>query len=240
MLNFALGRCNGESLRVLCLGSHSDDIEIGCGGTLLNLIASHPHVSVNWVVFSGSKERAAEARSSAGAFLEGASDTECHVEGFRDGFFPYVGHDIKQYFEELKARCSPDLIFTHYRDDRHQDHRLISDLTWNTFRSHLILEYEVPKYDGDLGSPNVFVHLDETTCRRKVRMITTAFQTQQNRHWFTDETFFALMRIRGIESGSSTGYAEAVFCRKAIVGMATPLMSPVNDFTPATHSGNKL
>jgi LmbE family N-acetylglucosaminyl deacetylase len=216
MLNIALGTGADGPLRILCLGSHSDDLEIGCGGTLLKLIAANRNVAVQWIVFSASEERAAEARTSAMNFLDGAAETEIVAEKFRDGFFPYVGYDIKQYFEDLKRRSSPDLIFTHYREDRHQDHRLISDLTWNTFRNHLILEYEIPKYDGDLGSPNVFVPLDETTCRRKVQAITSLFQTQRNRHWFTDDTFFSLLRLRGIEAGAASGYAEGFFCRKAV------------------------
>ena len=217
MLNIAVTALNGTPLHILCLGSHADDMEIGCGGTLLKLIESYRNVSVEWVVFSASESRASEARTSAMKFLEGAAQTKISVEAFRDGFFPYVGYDIKQYFEELKGRCSPDLIFTHYRDDRHQDHRLISDLTWNTFRNHLIFEYEIPKYDGDLGSPNVFVHLDEEICRRKVRGIVDAFQTQRNRHWFTEDTFMSLLRLRGIESAAPDGYAEGFFCRKAVL-----------------------
>jgi LmbE family N-acetylglucosaminyl deacetylase len=215
MLNIALGRNGGSPLQVLCLGAHSDDLEIGCGGTLLKLIQSHPRVSVHWVVLSATEKRATEARTSAMKFLEGAADTEVEVKAFRDGFFPYVGSDIKEFFEGLKPRCSPDVIFTHYRTDRHQDHRVVSDLTWNTYRDHLILEYEIPKYDGDLGSPNCFVPLDQATCRRKVGMITEYFQTQQNRHWFTEETFLALLRLRGIESGAQGGYAEGFYCRKA-------------------------
>ena len=168
MLNLALDRSNGAPLNILCIGSHADDLEIGCGGTMLKLIAAHRNLTVRWVVFSGNGEREVEARRSAGKFLEGA-EGHIEVKMFRDGFFPYVGYEIKQCFEELKGRCSPDLIFTHYREDRHQDHRLISDLTWNTFRDHFILEYEIPKYDGDLGSPNFFVHLDEAICRRKAR-----------------------------------------------------------------------
>jgi LmbE family N-acetylglucosaminyl deacetylase len=215
MLNIAPGRDHGGPLKILCLGSHSDDLEIGCGGTLLKLIAARKDVTVHWVVFSADEQRAAEARASAARILEGAQQ-HVEVKGFRDGFFPYVGYDVKQYFEELKRRCSPDLIFTHYREDRHQDHRLISDLTWNTFRDHLILEYEIPKYDGDLGSPNFFVHLDEDQCRRKVRCIIDSFQTQQNRQWFTEDTFLSLLRLRGIESAAPGGYAEAFFCRKAV------------------------
>jgi LmbE family N-acetylglucosaminyl deacetylase len=207
---------HGEALRVLCLGAHSDDLEIGCGGTLLKLIASRRNVTVDWVVFSGNDRRVDEAKASAEMFLKGTTHT-IEVKSFRDGFFPYVAYDVKQYFEELKPRCSPDLIFTHYRDDRHQDHRLVSDLTWNTFRNHLILEYEIPKYDGDLGSPNVFVHLDQETCSRKVRQIIEQFQTQHNRHWFTDDTFLSLLRLRGIESAAPGGYAEAFYCRKGIL-----------------------
>jgi LmbE family N-acetylglucosaminyl deacetylase len=220
MLNVTLGR-SAAPRRILCLGSHSDDLEIGCGGTLLKLIEADADVRVHWIVFSASEARAAEARTSAMKFLDGAAEREIEVQAFRDGFFPYVGYDIKQFFEELKRRCSPDLIFTHYREDRHQDHRLISDLTWNTYRDHLILEYEIPKYDGDLGSPNCFVPLDEATCQRKVQSIVELFQTQQNRHWFTKETFFALLRLRGIESGAPSGYAEGFHCRKAVLDLTT-------------------
>jgi LmbE family N-acetylglucosaminyl deacetylase len=216
MLPLRFGGTGEPALRVLCVGAHSDDIEIGCGGTLLRLIESCPRVSVHWVVLSGADQRAMEARASAEKFLEGAGAKQVEVQAFRDGFFPYLGYEIKQFFEDLKPRCSPDVIFTHYRDDRHQDHRLVSDLTWNTYRNHLIMEYEIPKYDGDLGSPNCFVPLDETTCRRKVQWITDLFKTQHSHRWFTNETFFSLLRLRGIESGASSGYAEAFFCRKAV------------------------
>jgi len=222
MLNVALPAKSDSHLTLLCLGSHADDLEIGCGGTVLKLMAAAgKRVCVNWVVFSGSHERAAEARASAARFLDGAAQQHVETKAFRDGFFPYVGYEIKQFFEELKQRCSPDVIFTHYRDDRHQDHRLISDLTWNTFRNHLILEYEIPKYDGDLGSPNVFVHLDEEISRCKVRSIIDAFQTQHNHHWFTEDTFLSLLRLRGIESAAPGGYAEAFYCRKAVVDLGS-------------------
>ena len=219
MLAIGLARNSGSPLRLLCLGAHSDDVEIGCGGTLLKLIGDHQHVIVQWVVFSASGQRAVEAGASAAKFLEGA-EQEVEIKDFRDGFFPYVGYEVKQFFEDLKQRCAPDLIFTHHRDDRHQDHRVISDLTWNTFRNHLILEYEIPKYDGDLGSPNVFVHLDEATCQRKVQGIVDLFQTQQNRHWFTADTFLSLLRLRGIESAAPGGYAEAFYSRKAVFDTA--------------------
>ncbi|MEO8256934.1 MAG: PIG-L deacetylase family protein [Acidobacteriota bacterium] len=219
MLSLALNHGRGSPLRILCLGAHADDVEIGCGGTVRTLIESERQVSVHWVVFSASEARAIEARRSAARFLDGAVETTVEVKGFRDGFFPYLGHEVKEFLETLKQRDAPDLIFTHYRDDRHQDHRLISDLTWNTFRGHLILEYEIPKYDGDLGIPNCFVALDQATCRRKVDWITELFQTQQNRHWFTEETFFSLLRLRGIESGSPSGHAEAFYCRKALLDL---------------------
>jgi len=216
VLNLLVRRTASQPLKILCLGAHADDVEIGCGGTLLNMVAAHHDVRVDWVVFSGSEQRANEARASAARFLDGAATQNVEMKSFRDGFFPYVGYEVKQFFEELKQRCSPDIIFTHFRDDRHQDHRLISDLTWNTFRDHLILEYEIPKYDGDLGHPNFFVHLDEPTCQRKVRGIIEAFQTQRNRHWFTEDTFLSLLRLRGVESSAPQGYAEGFFCRKAI------------------------
>ncbi len=219
MLTLGLNTDSGLPLRVLCLGSHADDLEIGCGGTVLKLLQCRRQVEVHWIVFSGTANRAAEARRSAFTFLEGAPKADVEVQEFRDGFFPYVGYQLKEFFEALKPRSSPDLIFTHYRDDRHQDHRLISELTWNTFRNHLILEYEIPKYDGDLGSPNVFVPLDEDTCRKKARSIIGAFQTQHNRHWFAEDTFMSLMRLRGVESGAPGGYAEGFFARKAVCAL---------------------
>src|SRR6476660_5698364 len=175
MLNVALGTNRGSPLQVLCLGAHSDDIEIGCGGTILKLLEARRDVRVCWVVFGASQELADEARTSVMRFLEGAVTKEVEVQSFRDGFFPYVGSEIKEYFEALKLRCAPDVTFTHFREDRHQDHRVISDLTWNTYRNHLILEYEIPKYDGDLGSPNCFVSLDDATSRRKAQQITECF-----------------------------------------------------------------
>jgi LmbE family N-acetylglucosaminyl deacetylase len=201
---------------VLCLGAHADDIEIGCGGTLLKLTRDHDGLNIRWVVFSAKGSRAREARSSAKAFLADAARTKVVVKQFRDSFFPADAEGIKGYFEEIKAAFRPDLIFTHYREDRHQDHRILSDLVWNTFRSHLILEYEIPKYDGDLGIPNFFVRLDEELCRKKAAYLSRFFQTQTNKHWFSEDTFLALMRLRGIECASPTNYAEAFFCRKLV------------------------
>jgi LmbE family N-acetylglucosaminyl deacetylase len=215
MLSFV--RRPHEPLRLLCLGAHSDDIEIGCGGTILRLLQEQRDVHVMWVVFGATHRRAQEAGHSADLFLEHAAEKSVVVKGFRDGFFPYIGGEIKEYFEQLKQEYAPDVIFTHYRQDRHQDHRVISDLTWNTFRSHLILEYEIPKYDGDLGNPNFYVRLDESTCLTKTNHLIAAFQTQANKHWFTEDTFLSLARLRGIESNVTATYAEAFYCRKVAV-----------------------
>ena len=199
---------------MLALGSHADDIEIGCGGTILRLLRGHSDVEVNWIVLSGGRDRAEEARASAESFLEGAAEQRILVENFRDGFFPYEGAAVKEYFERLKSEVAPDVIFTHQRHDLHQDHSLVSDLTWNTFRDHLILEYEIPKFDGDLGTPNFFVHLDEETCDTKVARLMSHFVTQLDRHWFTADIFRSLLRLRGMEAGSPSGHAEAFYCRK--------------------------
>ncbi len=170
----------------------------------------------SWIVFSGKERRALEARKGAEKFLLKAGRREIGIRDFRDGFFPYLGADIKQYFEELKGKISPDVIFTHYREDLHQDHRLISELTWNTFRRHLILEYEIVKYDGDLGRPNFFVMLNERVCKKKIAFLMGAFKTQKEKSWFTADAFMSVMRLRGIESGEPEGYAEAFHVRKLV------------------------
>lgn len=217
MLTLTFGDARAANPRILCLGAHSDDIEIGCGGTLLKLIEHYSGASFHWVVFGANHPaRAAEATASANAFLSPVKEKEIVVKGFRDSFFPYIGVEIKEYFEQLKP-IAPDIIFTHYRHDLHQDHRLLCELTWNTFRDHLILEYEVPKYDGDLGTPNLFVHLDKGHCSRKIKLILDNFETQGERHWFTEDTFLSLLRLRGVESKSPTHYAEAFYCRKAVL-----------------------
>jgi len=207
-------------LRVLCLGAHPDDVEIGCGGTILRLLAARRNVECHWIVFSGAGgPRAAEAERGAGLFLARARRRQVVVHGFRDGFFPYVGAAIKEAFEGLARNVSPDLIFTHTRADRHQDHRVISDLTWNTFRSHLIVEYEVPKYDGDLGVPNLFVPLKPAIARQKIRHLHAAFRSQRSKRWFTADTFHGLLRLRGVESGAPEGLAEAFYGRKTILSL---------------------
>lgn len=202
--------------RILCLGAHSDDVEIGCGGTLLEAFDRNPDVHVTWVVFSARDNRETEARSSASAFLDRVkADVITHA--FRDGFFPYNGADIKNEFEALKGLGEPDLIFTHYDRDCHQDHRLISELTWNTFRNHLILEYEIPKYDGNVWDPNVYVPLDGSIVGRKVEHLMTHFGSQRDKRWYDEETFKAVMRLRGVECQSPSGFAEAFHARKIVI-----------------------
>lgn len=205
-------------LKLLCLGAHADDIEIGCGGTILQLLSTRSNLNVVWVVFSAPGEREREARAGASLFLERAKAQKVIVMDFRDGFFPYQGADIKESFEQLKKEVDPDLIFTHYRDDRHQDHRTISDLTWNTWRRHLILEYEVPKYDADLGTPNFFVPLAKEVYARKAKYICDVFQTESTKAWMTEDTFQAMMRLRGVECAAPDKYAEAFHCRKLVLG----------------------
>ncbi len=201
-------------MKILFLGSHSDDIEIGCGGTILRWAQEYPELDVTWVVFSALGERMTEARKSAEAFLENVSSKNIILHEFKDGYFPYHGAQIKDKFEHLKVITRPDVIFTHYRNDLHQDHRLLSELTWNTWRDNFILEYEIPKYDGDLGSPNFFIQLDRIVCDRKTSLLMEFFQTQANKHWFTSETFNAILRLRGVECKSQGGYAEAFYGRK--------------------------
>jgi LmbE family N-acetylglucosaminyl deacetylase len=204
-------------LRILCLGAHSDDIEIGCGGLILELLERYPRAEVDWVVFSALVEREREARRSAALYLKRASRSRVVVHHYRDGFFPYDS-EIKSVFEDLKQQVSPDLVLTHYRGDRHQDHRVLSDLTWNTFRNHLVLEYEIPKFDGDLGAPNFFRPLKRATCARKVKYLNGAFGTQRDKHWFSEATFMGLMRLRGMECRAADGYAEAFYARKVTIG----------------------
>jgi LmbE family N-acetylglucosaminyl deacetylase len=207
----------GRRLTLLCLGAHADDIEIGCGGTILTLLASHPGSRVHWVVFSASGRRATEARRSAARFLRAAGAATVALHGFRDGFFPHQGAAIKEAFEALKP-VAPDVIFTHHERDRHQDHRTVNELSWNTFRDHLILEYEVPKYDGDLGSPNVFVPLAPRVRRRKLAILMESFPTQRRKRWFSISTFDGLMRLRGVECAAGGGYAEGFYTRKLTLG----------------------
>lgn len=214
MLGLEFNNKDGQGIKILCLGAHCDDIEIGCGGTLSNMLGKYKNAEVHWVVLSSDSRREKEARSSANLFLRNAKIKNILVKKFRNGYFPYVGGEIKDYFEDLKNNFSPDVIFTHYRLDIHQDHRVTSDLTWNTFRNNFILEYEIPKFDGDFGSPNLFVPLKYPDCQRKVNKILKSFTSQSEKHWFTEELLLSTLRIRGMECCSSTNYAEAFYCRK--------------------------
>ena len=213
MLTLNLPGGESDVLSILCVGAHCDDIEIGCGGTLLELAAQR-RVRVTWLILSSDPERGREARRSAAAFLGHAADVQLDIREHRDGFLPYLGPQVKEEFEQLKRRVQPDLIFTHHRHDLHQDHRLASELTWNTFRNHLILEYEVPKYDADLGQPNVFAALSAETCRRKVETLLASYTSQASKAWFTSDLFMGLLRLRGMESNAPSGLAEAFHCRK--------------------------
>jgi LmbE family N-acetylglucosaminyl deacetylase len=206
-----------RALQILCLGSHSDDIEIGCGGTILRLGEQYPGSVFHWVVFSAEGVRSKEAQRAAELFVDRDRLRGPLLKTFRDGFLPFQGAELKDVFEDLKKTVSPDLILTHSREDAHQDHRLVCELTWNTFRNHLILEYEIPKYDGDLGRPNVFVPLEREVCLKKVRHLMETFQSQRSKHWFQEETFLGLMRLRGMECNAPSGYAEAFYSRKLVL-----------------------
>jgi LmbE family N-acetylglucosaminyl deacetylase len=203
---------------VLCIGAHCDDIEIGCGGTLLRLLDANPALEVHYLVLCSDALRKREALDAARRLLGDAAEKRVRVHAFRDGFLPWSGGEVKECFEALKRSVSPDLILTHTRGDLHQDHRLASELTWNTFRDHCILEYEIPKYDGDLGAPNFFVPLSEAQVARKLEIVVGAFASQRARRWFDAETFRALLRLRGVECNAA--HAEAFHARKLVLAPA--------------------
>jgi LmbE family N-acetylglucosaminyl deacetylase len=204
----------GDRLSVLCLGAHSDDIEIGAGGTLLSWLDQGIRLDVHWCVLSGIDERGREARASADDFLRTAANRTIEILDFRDGFFPEQAHQIKIWFEALKDRVNPDVILTHRRDDAHQDHRQVARLAWNTFRDHLIFEYEIPKWDGDISLPNLYVPVAARLMRRKVDLLVAHFGSQRSKHWFDAETFLGLARLRGMECRADERYAEAFIARK--------------------------
>jgi LmbE family N-acetylglucosaminyl deacetylase len=206
----------GSPLSILCLGAHADDIEIGCGATLLRLLAERPGSRVRWVVFSANETREPEARASAAAFLSGSPESVVEILHFRESFFPSVAPEIKTTFERLKGGPAPDLVLCHRPVDLHQDHRTIGELAWNTFRNHVIAEYEIPKYEGDLGQPNLFVPVPRAIAMKKIELITTHFPSQANRAWFRGETFEALMRVRGVECNAPEHFAEAFYTRKLV------------------------
>jgi LmbE family N-acetylglucosaminyl deacetylase len=203
--------------RVLAVGAHSDDLEIGCGGTILALTRAHPDVTVHWVVLAAPGARGDEARRGAEVVLADAATAAVEIHSFRDGYLPHTAAEVKDTFEDLKARVEPELVLTHTRDDLHPDHRLVCELTWNTFRDHLVLEYEIPKVDGDLGTPNVFVPLPQPLCSQKVEALERHFGTQRGKRWFSEDTFWSLLRLRGLECQSPTRYAEAFYSRKLVL-----------------------
>jgi LmbE family N-acetylglucosaminyl deacetylase len=217
MFNLSLGSQENDVNSILFIGSHCDDIEIGCSGSVLKFVEKYPNALFYWVVLSSNTKRKKEAVDSAEYFLKDAKHKVIDICKFRNGYFPYIGAEIKDYFEDLKSKINPDIIFTHYGADYHQDHRITSELTWNTFRNHMILEYEIPKYDGGLNSPNMFIPVSEAICKTKIDSLMHFFASENNKQWFSEETFKGLMRIRGIECNSPSGYAEAFYCRKAVI-----------------------
>lgn len=217
MLNVTFSNSNREGLQLLLLGAHCDDIEIGCGGTLLKLIENYQIKQVKWVVFTSNETRKKEAVSSAKEFLKPVRDSEIQIHNYKDGYLPSVWSNLKNEFEKIKNCYAPDVIFTHYKNDLHQDHRVINELTWNTFRNHAIFEYEIPKYDGDLGNPNFYVSLDKNQVKKKNKLILGNFESQREKHWFDDTLFASMMRIRGVECASASNYAEAFYSRKQVL-----------------------
>ena len=214
MLNLSLSQALERNPKLMLLGAHCDDIEIGCGGGLIQLLEENPELEVNWIIFSSNEIREKEARSSAEEYLSNVKRKSIQILNYKNGFFPHEMHKIKLYFEKLKKQIEPGVIFTHYRQDLHQDHRTINELTWNTFRSHFILEYEIVKYDGDLGVPNVFCPLTKNTTDSKIKRLMNHFGSQADKQWFTENTFEALLRIRGIECNAESGFSEAYYGRK--------------------------
>ena len=202
---------------ILCIGCHSDDIEIGCGGTVLKLLERHPGANVHWVVLSAAGQREEEARTSARQFLAAAQQSRVVVGEFRDRYFPSQAEEVKDFIHDIARATTPDVVFTHRLEDRHQDHRLVAEVTWHAFRNHLVLEYEIAKYEGDLGQPNVYVPLSEELCRHKIDTVHEAFASQRDKPWFTPDTFWSLLRLRGLECNSPTRYAEGLYCRKMVL-----------------------
>lgn len=216
VISALLQYANESRPKVLCLGAHCDDIEIGCGGTLLKIMEDRPEAEVHWVIFSANDTRRDETRIAAREIIGESNLANIHFFDFRDGFLPYQGAEVKESLNRLSQEIHPELIFSHHRADAHQDHRLISELTQNHFRDHLILEYEIPKYDGDLGQPNLYVPLDSSTVNRKIRILLNSFSSQSAKHWFSDETFRSMMHLRGIESGREHQHAEAFYSHKLV------------------------
>jgi len=210
-------RRDQNKLNLLVLGAHCDDIEIGCGGTLLKWTMEARIQKVIWVIFSSNQARKEEAQRSAEMYLREIPESEIIILDYQDAYLAFAAKEIKDKFEEIRHLMNPDIVFTHYRNDRHQDHRLLSDLAWNTFRNHLVLEYEIPKYDGDLATPNGYVAIPSDHVNRKVKLLLECYASQVSKHWFDEETFKSLMRIRGLECNSPSHYAEAFHLRKCLL-----------------------
>ncbi|HEU5297042.1 MAG TPA: PIG-L deacetylase family protein [Burkholderiaceae bacterium] len=206
-----------DNLRVLCLGAHSDDIEIGCAGTLLRWLREYERVDLTWCVLSAGGERAAEATRSARALTRRASSCNVLLGEFEDGCLPADYRRVKDFLTELRSRGDVDVVLTHCLEDRHQDHRLVAELTWQIWRDHLVLEYEIPKYEGDLGHPNLLVSLPPALVKRKIDHLLRHFASQRSKSWFSAQTFEALMRIRGVEARAASGWAEGFQMRKAVL-----------------------
>lgn len=220
MIGLDFGVPPDQPLRLFCLGAHSDDIEIGCGGTIRRLVNRPGGLECRWMVFSGTPERAEEARRAAADLLDGALAASIDVLDFRESYFPYDGAAVKDAVQDAARAFTPHVVLTHYRDDRHQDHRVLSDLAWNAFRDSLVLEYEIPKWDGDMGRPNVYVPIGPDDAQRKITTIMERFATQGSKAWFDEETFWALLRIRGMECNSPSRFAEAFYGRKVLLDPA--------------------
>lgn len=220
MLQPSLFANRNQPAHLLCLGAHCDDIEIGCGATLLSMVEANPTLRITWIVFTSTEARKLEAIDGANRFTSGAANLDVRIYDLQDGYLPYHGEQVKPLFEQLKFDIAPpDIVFTHYRHDLHQDHRKISELTWNTFRNHLILEYEIPKWDGDLGNPNLFFPISEKNGTKKIQYLQAVYNSQQKKRWFTDDLFWSLMRIRGMECNSPSRFAEAFHVRKLTLAL---------------------
>ncbi|MEO4001484.1 PIG-L deacetylase family protein [Mesorhizobium sp. CAU 1732] len=213
-LQFAGGN---RPLSILCFGAHSDDIEIGLGGTILTLIETNADLEVYWCVCSASGKRADEAEASANAFIGNGARQHLEFGNFEDSYFPSQSPQIKQWMVDIRARTTPDVVFTHTRDDAHQDHREVCELTWNVFRDQLILEYEIPKWDGDVGRPNMYSPISREHMDRKIDLLETHFGSQRSKDWFDDELFRGLARIRGMECRAPDRYAEGFYMRKGML-----------------------
>jgi len=221
VLALTLGSPRNRRLEILCIGAHCDDIEIGCGGSLLALQKQYPQCRIHWLVLTSIPSRRQEAMTAMKKLVRVAARGNVRICELQDGFLPACFADAKTQFEAMKRLVDPDLIFTHHEFDRHQDHNLASEMTWQTFRDHMIWEYEIPKYDGDLVTPNLYVPLNASLAVRKVNVIVRTFRSQGMKSWFSAENLLAAMRIRGLESRASSGFAEAFHCRKLVMPLAT-------------------